>query len=170
MKYKVVAESRDKIFVNGEKCSSIRAHETYQSGGYRWIAKTPDGNILKLDFTRHTYNELYDQTWAEIKLWKDVILKDRRFFPKILAYGKHERNGNRLCWLIEEYLNIRPDYRASRKDAQAIRRIKQKYNISDLSYNAGSNYNWGATVRGRLVIWDFGANAYNCGIDSCPGS
>ena len=149
---------KQRIFVNGEECESVGEMDHY----FRWVAKTPDGNIIKLDRTPKWNNEkyLYRQTWAEIQLWNTIAVRDRRYFPALLAHGTYGRN---LSWLIEENLKIDPNFRAKRTHTQIVRMLQEKYGITDLYVCTGkTDNNWGATVRGRVVIWDFGCNSFNC--------
>ena len=167
MNYTVHVE-RNKIYVNGEICPSLHTEENYESGGFRWIHRTPDNKILKLDFNHNNSyggpDPLYEQTKAEINLYQHISSADRRHFPKILAHGVRGK-GNK-SWLIEEYLDLDPHFRARREHAKIVRDLKKKYNIGDIYPRAGKDrHNWGVTKRGRIVIYDFGCNHFNCGDD-----
>jgi hypothetical protein len=169
MRYHVNVIGR-KVFVNGEKCEPVSEYEDNQSGGFRWITTTPDGNIIKLDFTPRKYhygdddNYLYRQTWAEIQLWNILDSKDKRYFPKILAHGIRGRN---LSWLIEENLKLDRNFYMTKVQTKIVRMLMKKYGISDIwPYVGKKNDNWGVTIRGRVVIFDFGCNKFNdCAYD-----
>ena len=155
---------RYKVYVNGEECPSLHCEENYESGGFRWIHRTPDNKIIKLDFvTQYSGGDpLYKQTKAEIDLYAHIETADRRHFPKILAHGT--RGKRKTYWLIEENLNLDKNFRARREHAKIVRDLKKKYRIGDIYPRAGKErHNWGVTKRGRVVIYDFGCNLYNCG-------
>jgi hypothetical protein len=161
-----VEVKRYKVYVNGKECSSLHSEENYQSGGFRWIHRTPDNKIIKLDYsTQYSSGDpLYKQCKAEVELYSVISSADKRYFPKILASGV--RGKKKAWWLIEENLQLDPRFRVRREHAKIVRDLKRKYNIGDIYPRAGrSNHNWGVTKRGRIVIYDFGCNAFNCGVD-----
>lgn len=164
MKYEVTVSHRN-VYVNGVYCHSIHTEKDYHSGGFRWVYRTPDNKILKMDYggnSQYSPLYLYRQTEAEVKLYKVISSKDRRYFPKIFAHGT--RGSRKLTWLIEENLKLDPNFKPNKEQAKIVRQLKNKYLIADIYPRARvSNYNWGATIRGRIVIWDFGCNEFNCG-------
>ena len=166
MTYTVKVDHR-KVYVNGVRCRSLHdIDDDCCSGGFRWIFLTPDDKILKMDFTP-SYGDrdpLYRQTEAEVQLYNVISVRDRRHFPKILASGVRGRN---LWWLIEERLKIDGKARLTKAQAALARQLKKKYSIGDIYPRVGknTNFNWGVTIRGRVVIWDFGCNRFNCGND-----
>lgn len=150
------------IYVDGVKAKSLQSLPHYCSGEFRALGETSDGRIVKADYSGN--KGLARQTWAEIMLWPKIERKDRRYFPKVFEYGTYKRRGKIYRWLIEEKLDIDHSYVATKEAAKLIRSLKKKYKIGDVAGAAGKHhYNWGATRRGRIVIWDFGVNSENFG-------
>jgi hypothetical protein len=149
------------IYVNGKR--AIKNNLMKNSGGYRWVAETKDGLIVKLD-RKPSKNEYHRQTYAEIRLYDNLVERDKKYFPEIIAHGRVKIGTRYYSWLIEKKLEL-PHYPKITKSAKAITdRLVTKYGIQDMPWRVvgdciSPTSNW-TIINRRPVIFDFGFNMY----------
>jgi len=155
---------RRTIYVNGCATKDLGG----ESGGYRLIGETPDGKIVKADFTKQD-GDYTNQTWAEIEMWNRIKKYDKRYFPTIIASGTFSYNKTFFSWLLQEKVEF-GDVKTTKRQADIVRRLRQAYKIWDISTprvgkRCSSYANWNITPNGKPVIYDFGFNRFgNSGI------
>lgn len=152
MKYNVTVHESN-IWVNGFYASNI-------NDGYRLVAQTYDGHIIKSDFVGAPVKMGY-QTQRELDLYKKIIRPgDLTYFPKLISSGKYIVSGQQFVWLIQEKISFDWTAKITKKIKQIIERLEIDYEIDDLQGATVGKVveecgNWGICNK-NPIIYDFG--------------
>jgi hypothetical protein len=158
-----VSIKRQKIFVNGQATKKLDE----SSGGFRLIAETEDGYIVKADCQDGGGGEkLSLQTYSELCMLPYIRDTDARYLPHVIAHGTLRYQGHKYCWLVEEKANLLKHPRVTASAARIVKRIIDRYGLTDINWPViGSRLdgtaNWGITKRTHQpVVYDFGCNMH----------
>jgi len=142
--------------VNGKLARII----TGRSGGYRLVALTAQGHILKIDaYAPRTEHAFERQTRTEKQKYREISKEDRKYFPKIIAKGTVLFQKTVIDWVIQEKLEFEEYVHCTKAQNRAFKRIAKRYDIGDIETDSnfiGSFDNLCITTDGRPIIYDWG--------------
>lgn len=158
----IVTVEDNRAFINGTPVQMF----SNDSGGFRIVALTPEGDIIKVDKCRDYNWWGYEQCRWELELYFDIEPEDLKYFPKIKDYGTWEdSSGEQHFWLIEERANLtaftREEFDTNNDLYHQYCKIVNKYGLGDLgTIHEQIMYNC-AIVNGEPFFYDFAANVKN---------
>ena len=137
------------------------------SGGYRLIGLLKGGKFIVKADVNDDEGQYSGQTYSELRMLegRNILKRDRQYFPEVVAMGTHIHKGKTFCWLIEPYHKFNFDATVTSKIEGIMCRLMDRYDLEDIGWpiDECENWacaNWAITPEGNPFIYDFGINRY----------
>jgi len=144
-----------RLYVNGVLAKSInqskaRCRDIHFVEKLGSVGKSPSGFVIKLDD-----RDSMAQGNQELKRWRKIKRKDKKYFVPIIAFGKAKGlKGQRYyTWIIQRYIHFQRG-RISYDITKKAMEIGRRYKIKDVLHMSTANY--GVDLNGELKIYDWG--------------
>lgn len=142
-------DDKIKVRVNGKAARRARSLESSRIL-FKWKDSiTGRPFLIKLDKLRHTDHNYDEQSTDEIKRYKKIKPKDKKYFPELVAFGKIKDIG----FVMQPFYKLDHfDWGEDEAEMKKALQVARKYRLTDCE----NYHNMGRLPNGQGLIYDFG--------------